>query len=783
MDIKKVNFKANAAVKDIVGQGLIYDDNIAIIELVKNAKDAGSRSVEIKFHNEIQCGEDSSIVVKDSGKGMAYEEIVNKWLNIAYSEKKDAMLNGDRPYAGNKGIGRFSCDRLGSNLILYTRSAHGDFLKLPINWEDFENKEQNDEISTIDLECQILDEKTFLDEIDVKDFPYGTVLNIQNLRSSWSDRKLKKLIAELEKFSPSLDQDFEVYFYSSTKRKDKDLEEKLNKKINNNILEKLAFRTTYIKSSIDNNGEEINTTLFYQGDELYTYEAKNPYKHLKNLSIEVHYLDTLAKIYFSKNIGINPNDYGSIFLFYNGFRISPYGNAKNDWLGLDQRKSQGTARNLGTREVFGRIDINDSDNTFSVITSREGLAHNEAYFDLIAFDQDEKTTLMNGKEDYGYVTTIIRQLENFVVSGLEWNRLIDRLSPESKKVVQPSDIDKDPNRYQLKRISSDKVKEACARVLKSNLEINDFKLNDNLILEIQKKAETKYHQYVEDFVEKTKSKSLHELSSSEKGAIKLIVTKEKAKTQAAKEERDYAEQQRDIAEKKVQIEKQRANFFESLVSAETALDALITHTIKQITGGIEIDVKSILSAYYKYPDKVTKEDLVEVLVDIIFDISTIKESTKIATKANFDMKVSDIKNDLYAFLEDYIREVASKEKKWGVQLHYSNPKNLQSVRRFKPVEICVLLVNLIDNSRKANANNMWIIISNNKIVIEDDGEGFDFQYYAKEDYFKKGVTTTIGGSGLGLYHCKEIAKGINADIVLDNRLNESGAMITLVPKE
>jgi hypothetical protein len=31
-----VHFKANAAVKDIVGRGLIYDDNIAITELVKN---------------------------------------------------------------------------------------------------------------------------------------------------------------------------------------------------------------------------------------------------------------------------------------------------------------------------------------------------------------------------------------------------------------------------------------------------------------------------------------------------------------------------------------------------------------------------------------------------------------------------------------------------------------------------------------------------------------------------------------------------------------------------
>jgi hypothetical protein len=32
----EVNFIANAGIKDIVGRGLIYNDNVAIIELIKN---------------------------------------------------------------------------------------------------------------------------------------------------------------------------------------------------------------------------------------------------------------------------------------------------------------------------------------------------------------------------------------------------------------------------------------------------------------------------------------------------------------------------------------------------------------------------------------------------------------------------------------------------------------------------------------------------------------------------------------------------------------------------
>ena len=73
MSEKIVRFKANASLKDIVGRGLIYDDNIAITELVKNSKDAGSPKAILEFTEEIIVSEKSSLVIKDFGKGMLYE--------------------------------------------------------------------------------------------------------------------------------------------------------------------------------------------------------------------------------------------------------------------------------------------------------------------------------------------------------------------------------------------------------------------------------------------------------------------------------------------------------------------------------------------------------------------------------------------------------------------------------------------------------------------------------------------------------------------------------------
>ena len=710
---------------------------------------------------------------------MTLDDVINKWLNIAYSEKKGNPLKGESAYAGNKGVGRFSCDRLGKKLILYTKSISGDYIKLPINWELFENKSQDDEISTIPLEYQILEKPEFLHEIGNDLFEHGTVLVIQSLRSEWDARKLAKLISELEKFSPSLDAGFEVYLYSDFHRSDSKIAGKINRKINNNILDKLVFKTTHIKSEIDIDGLFIRTTLYYQGDEIYTYLATNPYNLLKSIRVEVHYLDALSKSYFTKNTGITPNDYGSIFLFYNGFRVSPYGNDKNDWLGLDQRKSQGTARYLGTREVFGRIDISDYDDTFSVITSREGLAHNKAFQELTSFDPDEKTSLINGKLSYGYITTIIRQLENFVVSGLDWNSLMDRLDPDGKKVISDNDIHRDPTRYQLKVISEDKVREACSRILKSDLDVADFKINDDLIRTLTQIAEQKYKDFVHDFVITTGDKSFIDLSAREKGILKQIVAEEQIKTQSAIEEKIYAEERRDIAEQKVEIEKRRSNFLESLASPERTLDALITHVMKQISGGIEKDIKSLLSLYYKNSEKVSKEDLVEALEHVVMDVSLIKETATMATKADFNLKVASIKDDIFAFLEDYIKQIASKERKWGLKIHFSNPDSLSEIRTFQPAKLCVFLVNILDNSRKVEAKNLYVVCTSKKITFFDDGPGFNFDMHSPEEYFRQGITTTVGGSGLGLYHCKKLVKGFNSKISISNNTNTGGASITL----
>ena len=118
-----LKFRISSALKDLVGKELITSDNVAIFELVKNAYDAYATKVVISFL-------DDKIIIADNGRGMTFDEIQKKWLFVGFSEKKKRIDNISkqqsyrdkikRYYAGAKGIGRFSCDRLGRMLNITT---------------------------------------------------------------------------------------------------------------------------------------------------------------------------------------------------------------------------------------------------------------------------------------------------------------------------------------------------------------------------------------------------------------------------------------------------------------------------------------------------------------------------------------------------------------------------------------------------------------------------------------------------------------------------------------
>lgn len=59
------------------------------MELVKNSYDAGAKKVTVEFKNLKDKNLDNhQIIIADDGIGMSKEDILHKWLNLAYSIKR-----------------------------------------------------------------------------------------------------------------------------------------------------------------------------------------------------------------------------------------------------------------------------------------------------------------------------------------------------------------------------------------------------------------------------------------------------------------------------------------------------------------------------------------------------------------------------------------------------------------------------------------------------------------------------------------------------------------------
>ncbi len=421
---EQLHFKISAALKDIIGRDLIPDDYIAVFELVKNAYDAYATVVEIYFQ-DLYSG-NTKIIIKDNGKGMSLADLKTKWLFVAYSAKKegteDNNLNyrdniNDRLFAGAKGIGRFSCDRLGKLLYLESikRGENQMVEALITDWEKFESDMQ-EEFVDISVLHETKDKSSY-------GLDHGTVLEITELRSDWDRTKLQKLKDSLAKLiAPNVsgvEDDFTIMIHVPEEiekdQEEKDDRKKVNGPVKNFIFEALELKTTKIIASIANDGRYLETRLIDGGTEIYSIKEKNKYSPLEGITFTLYYLNKAAKLTFARRMGLASRRYGHIFLYKNGFRIYPFGEPYEDPLRIDVRKSRKQYSYLGTGELMGQIDIHGYNPELKETSSRgNGLIKNSTYEKLEQCFFD-----------------VLERLEKYVVDVQQWGLSIEDENPNA----------------------------------------------------------------------------------------------------------------------------------------------------------------------------------------------------------------------------------------------------------------------------------------------------------------------------------------------------------------
>jgi hypothetical protein len=414
----KDKFRVSAALKTIIGRELITDDFVAVFELVKNAFDAHAENVEIRF--EGLRTDSPKLIISDDGKGMTADDIDDKWLFVAYSAKTDGTeddpegkpkdyrdkISKARTFAGAKGIGRFSCDRLGRYLNLYTRAkSSGPYEHLKIDWQDFE------EDSTKEF-VEIAMERTSETSIPY-DLGSGTILEITGLRESWDRDRLKALRDSLRKLiNPNQENDVRRFAVelvapeeANADKNEQEKNERVNGRIKNFLFEELGLKATEIHCDVDEKGEKTTTTLTDRGTLIYRLVERNAYDHLRNVRIHLFALNRAAKLHFRKVMGVDNVSYGSVFLYKNGFRVHPVGDEDDDTLGVSRRKQQHYGSNIGTRDLSGRIEITGDNRRFKEVSSRDaGLIESPEWRELIDFF-------------YDYA---LKRLEKYAIDVIKW---------------------------------------------------------------------------------------------------------------------------------------------------------------------------------------------------------------------------------------------------------------------------------------------------------------------------------------------------------------------------
>jgi len=370
-------FKFSSGMKDIIGRDLITNEIIAIFELVKNSYDADAKNVFItidQMHNKI--------TIKDDGTGMSFDDIKDKWLFIAYSEKAD---QNEKVYAGSKGIGRFSADRLGEQLVLISKK-NNSISKVLVDWTIFQTNHK-DEFTSKKIGYQQLISYPSLDET-----PSGTILIIEKLRDSWNQTRVERIEKALSALINPINsnENFKISIkYISEKGQIIDID------VQNNIQEVLLQKTVSMDCIISE--DEIHVKLIDSGKLIYDLKLENN-TLLKNVHYLVFYLNEKAKHNFTRIMKVHNKDYGSIFVYKNNFRVLPYGDTNHDTFQLNLRKTQGTRRYLAHREILGWVSITDTENKFKEASSRDAGFINNQY--VIALEQLYMKLVHRPLEDY-----------------------------------------------------------------------------------------------------------------------------------------------------------------------------------------------------------------------------------------------------------------------------------------------------------------------------------------------------------------------------------------------
>ncbi len=281
--------------------------------------------------------------------------------------------------------------------------------------------------------------------------------------------------------------------------------------------------------------------------------------------------------------------------------------------------------------------------------------------------------------------------------------------------------------------------------------------------EVIKAEETAYYEEEKRQAEEAEAKAKRDAEEAQSARI------------YAEQRQEIAEQERDVAKSELRSEQKRNSFLMENLSAEQLDSAERFHQVKINLDTIKTEIETIILQDKK--SKLSAEQLWNSIKDISFHTERIYSIFDYALRAKFNVEDEFINEDLFTFIDEYCKTILTTPTS-NISFFVENKHNTTCKMDFSPQDVGVLLENIASNSKKAHAREIRFVINETEkdyqIDIIDDGIGLSKEAVKNVDsLFEFGKGFTDSGSGVGLYHIKDIVtRKLNGNISIDKNFDK-----------
>lgn len=424
---EKFKIRPYARLLTMLGEQLIKNETIALVELMKNSYDADSDWVQIRFNNfiidesdedKLLTTPDSTIEIEDEGEGMTFETVRDNWMNPATPVKLKRKANTDtrktnlkkRIIQGEKGIGRFAIYKLGTKIEITTRSLqtgkeiyiNNDLSRFDSDFLTEDSEEKEIFLDDLEIDYTIKDSPQTIIEKEIqirfekrKRRPHGTVIKISCLKGEWSLSKLENILEEMSKLELTSKQEvksdfiYDIKLNGNSIYKENTIEDKLESYFSRAPLQVTNGRFNDVTRTFEFtlNGKDL-TIGVDQLNGIKEYKKRfvkenNGERSVKPItcgpfSFEFYVFDLMSKAPQKYNLKRAEREYlkkHRIYLYRDNIRVFPYGDSNDDWLGIDVLRGVNRAGDyLSMDQTVGFVGISQASNPqLKDKTNREGL--------------------------------------------------------------------------------------------------------------------------------------------------------------------------------------------------------------------------------------------------------------------------------------------------------------------------------------------------------------------------------------------------------------------------